>query len=182
MRLRSRLDLLIGSAVLTVLLIAIAYVGGLITDHDRDDLTPLHIPLALTSLVLATWLTWQGARAPWSRRWGPDRARRVRFGDDRLHCRGTTASATELGRAIVRDGGVGTAVAAAAVGPALTVADRIVDVGGTAALVVGDAAGAVQPSPAAPRPTDPRIRHPRRLALAAAAATCAARAAATSGT
>jgi hypothetical protein len=62
LRLRSRLDLLIGSAVLTVLLIAIAYVGGLITDSDRDDLTPLHIPLALTSLVLAAWLTWQAMR------------------------------------------------------------------------------------------------------------------------
>jgi hypothetical protein len=62
LRLRSRLDLLIGSAVLTVLLIAVAYVGGLITDHDRDGLTPLHIPLALSALVLAVWVTTQGLR------------------------------------------------------------------------------------------------------------------------
>jgi hypothetical protein len=68
LRLRSRLDLLLGGAVLTVLLLAIAYVGGLITDSERDDLIPLHIPLALTSLVLATWLTWQALRVTRSTR------------------------------------------------------------------------------------------------------------------
>jgi hypothetical protein len=60
LRLRSRLDLVLGSAVLTVLLIAVAYVGGLITDHGRDDLTPLHVPLALSALVLAVWVTTRG--------------------------------------------------------------------------------------------------------------------------
>jgi hypothetical protein len=59
LRLRSRLDLLVGGAVLTLLLIAVAYVGGLITDDGMDGLSPLHIPLALASLALASWLTWQ---------------------------------------------------------------------------------------------------------------------------
>jgi heme A synthase len=63
LRLRSRRDLLIGAAVLTVLLAGVAYVGGLITD-GMENLTPLHIPLALTSLVLATWVTSRGLRAP----------------------------------------------------------------------------------------------------------------------
>jgi heme A synthase len=63
LRLRSRLDLLIGSAVLSVLLIAVAYVGGLISENNMDNLIPLHIPLALATLALAVWVTWQGLRA-----------------------------------------------------------------------------------------------------------------------
>src|ERR1700749_5131513 len=44
-RLRSRRDLIIGSAVLVVLLIAEAYIGGLIGDHEALEV--IHFPLAL---------------------------------------------------------------------------------------------------------------------------------------
>ena len=55
-RLRSRGDLVIGAAALTVLLIIVAYIGGLISDDDKDSLIPLHIPLALLTLSVAVWL------------------------------------------------------------------------------------------------------------------------------
>ena len=55
-RLRSRRDLIIGAAALTVLLIVVAYIGGLITDDDMDYLTPLHIPMAMLTLAVAVWL------------------------------------------------------------------------------------------------------------------------------
>lgn len=56
LRLRSRRDLVIGAGALTVLLAGVAYVGGLISDDHMDYLIPLHIPLALCSLVLAVTL------------------------------------------------------------------------------------------------------------------------------
>jgi len=60
-RLRSRRDLVIGAAALTVLLIIVAYVGGLITDDEKDFLIPLHIPLALLTLALAVSLPLRAA-------------------------------------------------------------------------------------------------------------------------
>jgi hypothetical protein len=60
-RLRSRRDLVLGAGALTVLLIIIAYVGGLITDDDKDSLIPLHIPLALLALSLVVWLPLRAA-------------------------------------------------------------------------------------------------------------------------
>src|SRR3954454_24558982 len=62
-RLRSRRDLIIGAAALTVLLIVVAYIGGVITDDEKDSLIPLHIPLALIALVLAVSLSLRAARA-----------------------------------------------------------------------------------------------------------------------
>jgi hypothetical protein len=60
-RLRSRRDLVIGAAALTVLLIIVAYIGGVITDDEKDSLIPLHIPLALVTLVLAVSLPLRAA-------------------------------------------------------------------------------------------------------------------------
>jgi hypothetical protein len=55
-RLRSRKDLWIGSAALTVLLVLEAYVGGLIRDDSKDTLTAVHVPLAMAIMGLAIWL------------------------------------------------------------------------------------------------------------------------------
>jgi heme A synthase len=55
-RLRGRRDLVIGTIVLTVLLVLEAYIGGLIRDEGKDSLTPLHIPLALLLMAVAVWL------------------------------------------------------------------------------------------------------------------------------
>jgi hypothetical protein len=51
---RRRMDLVIGSAVFTVLLIAEAYIGGRI--GGSADLTAVHFPLALALMGLAVWL------------------------------------------------------------------------------------------------------------------------------
>jgi uncharacterized membrane protein len=61
-KLRSRRDLWIGSAALTVLLVLEAYLGGLIRDAGRDSLTPVHIPLAMAIMGLAVWLSVRAAR------------------------------------------------------------------------------------------------------------------------
>lgn len=59
-KLRSRLDLVVGSAVFTVLLVLEAYLGGLIGDHSR--LTVVHFPLAMALMGLAVWLPLRAAR------------------------------------------------------------------------------------------------------------------------
>jgi heme A synthase len=51
---RTRPDLLAGTAVLTVLLLVEAYLGGLIGDHA--GVTALHFPLAMAIMGLAVWL------------------------------------------------------------------------------------------------------------------------------
>ncbi|HEY6797789.1 MAG TPA: hypothetical protein VI248_24195 [Kineosporiaceae bacterium] len=61
-RLRARRDLWIGGAVLTVLLILEAYLGGLIADAGKDALTVVHIPLAMAIMALAVWLPVRAAR------------------------------------------------------------------------------------------------------------------------
>jgi heme A synthase len=53
-RLRSRRDLVIGSAALTVLLALEAFIGGEVYDHP--GLSVLHFPLALLLMALAVWL------------------------------------------------------------------------------------------------------------------------------
>jgi heme A synthase len=53
-QLRSRRDLILGTAALAVLLILEAYLGGLIGDHQ--DLEVIHFPLALVLMGLAVWL------------------------------------------------------------------------------------------------------------------------------
>lgn len=58
--LRSRLDLVIGSAVFTVLLVLEAYLGGIIGDHS--GLTAVHIPLAMGLMALAVYLPFRATR------------------------------------------------------------------------------------------------------------------------
>jgi hypothetical protein len=55
-KLRRRRDLWAGSAVLTVLLVLEAYVGGLIRDEHVDSLTAVHVPLAMAVMGLVIWL------------------------------------------------------------------------------------------------------------------------------
>jgi hypothetical protein len=55
-KLRRRKDLWIGSAVLTVLLVVEAYIGGLIVDDSKDTRTAVHVPLAMAVMALVIWL------------------------------------------------------------------------------------------------------------------------------
>ena len=62
-QLRSRRDLLAGTAVLLVLLIVEAYLGGRITDDGNNLLTAVHVPLALVLMGLAVWLPFRARSA-----------------------------------------------------------------------------------------------------------------------
>jgi hypothetical protein len=55
-KLRSRRDLVAGSVVLLVLLVAEAALGGLIADSGKDALTAVHVPLAMALMGLSVWL------------------------------------------------------------------------------------------------------------------------------
>lgn len=55
-KVRHRRDLAVGSAVLAVGLVVESYLGGLIKDHGKDDLVPVHVPLAMALMGLAVWL------------------------------------------------------------------------------------------------------------------------------
>ena len=59
-RLRSRRDLVVGSAALVVLLAFEAYLGGEIINNP--GLTVVHIPLALALMALAVWLPLRARR------------------------------------------------------------------------------------------------------------------------
>jgi uncharacterized membrane protein len=59
-KLRSRRDLVAGSAALVVLLALEAYLGGEIFEHQ--GLTVVHIPLALALMALAVWLPFRSRR------------------------------------------------------------------------------------------------------------------------
>lgn len=64
-KLRSHRSLWVVGAVFTVVLVLIAYLGGLISDDGMDSLIPVHVPLAMGSLLLGTWLavkSWRLAR------------------------------------------------------------------------------------------------------------------------
>jgi hypothetical protein len=61
-KLRSRRDLLVGSVLLTLLLVLEAYLGGLIVDEHKDALTVVHIPLAMALISLAVWLPLRARR------------------------------------------------------------------------------------------------------------------------
>ncbi len=61
-KLRSRLDLLVGSAMLAVLLMTESYLGGLIRDDSQDTLTAVHVPLAMAIMGLAVWLPLRARR------------------------------------------------------------------------------------------------------------------------
>jgi heme A synthase len=60
LKLRERRDLVIGTAVLVVLLVLEAFIGGLIEDHA--DVTAIHIPLAMGLMGLAVWLPFRAVR------------------------------------------------------------------------------------------------------------------------
>jgi hypothetical protein len=60
LKLRSRLDLVIGGIALTVLLVIEAYLGGLI--GNMPGAAMVHLPLALALMGLSIWLT---SRAMW---------------------------------------------------------------------------------------------------------------------
>jgi hypothetical protein len=61
-KLRDRLDLLVGSILLVVLLAGESYLGGLIRDHGKDSLTAVHVPLAMAIMGLVVWLPTRAAR------------------------------------------------------------------------------------------------------------------------
>ena len=53
---RSRRDLWIGSLALVVLLVIESYLGGLIRDDGKDNLTAVHVPLAMAIMAVSVWL------------------------------------------------------------------------------------------------------------------------------
>jgi len=55
-RLRSRKDLLVGSVLMAVLFLVESYLGGLIRDDGKDNLTAVHVPLAFALTALVVWL------------------------------------------------------------------------------------------------------------------------------
>ena len=57
---RQRRDLIIGSALLAVLLVAEAYIGGLIGAHSGA--TVIHFPIAMALMALAVWLPFRAVR------------------------------------------------------------------------------------------------------------------------
>jgi heme A synthase len=59
-KLRSRRDLVIGSAALTVLVFAESYIGGII--GDKPAAVAVHIPLAFAIFGLAMWLPMRTVR------------------------------------------------------------------------------------------------------------------------
>lgn len=61
-RLRDRRDLVVGSALFTVLLVLESFLGGLIGDHSA--LQVVHFPLALGLMGLAVWLPLRARRRP----------------------------------------------------------------------------------------------------------------------
>jgi heme A synthase len=54
MKLRSRRDLVTGTALLTVLIFVESYIGGLI--GDKPAAVAFHIPISFAILALAVWL------------------------------------------------------------------------------------------------------------------------------
>ncbi len=61
-KLRHRKDLWIGSALLALVLLAEAYVGGLIRDDSEDTLTAVHVPLGMLAMGLVTVLAVRALR------------------------------------------------------------------------------------------------------------------------
>ncbi len=59
---RSRKDLWVGGLIFTLLLVAEAYIGGLIVDDSQDALTVVHVPVAMALMGLAVWLPLRAAR------------------------------------------------------------------------------------------------------------------------
>lgn len=59
-KLRERKDLLLGTAALTVLLLAESYIGGIVGEHGAW--TAVHIPLAMALMGLVVWLPFRVSR------------------------------------------------------------------------------------------------------------------------
>ncbi len=55
-KLRRRRDLWLGTGILTLLIAAEAYLGGLIRENGKDNLTAIHVPLAMAMMALVVWL------------------------------------------------------------------------------------------------------------------------------
>jgi heme A synthase len=62
-RLRRRRDLWLGAAMLTVLLVLEAYLGGLIHDSGKESLTAFHVPLAMAIVGMTVWLLVRSRRS-----------------------------------------------------------------------------------------------------------------------
>jgi heme A synthase len=62
-RLRRRRDLWLGAAMLTVLLVLEAYLGGLIHDSGKESLTAVHVPLAMAIVGMTVWLLVRSRRS-----------------------------------------------------------------------------------------------------------------------
>jgi uncharacterized membrane protein len=60
-KLRQRRELWIGSLVLVVLLIVESWLGGEIRDGGKDNLTAVHVPLAMLLMALVVWLPFRAA-------------------------------------------------------------------------------------------------------------------------
>lgn len=61
-KVRERVDLWLGGAAFTALLLVESYLGGLIRDQGKDTLTAIHIPLAMCLMALAVWLPLRAVR------------------------------------------------------------------------------------------------------------------------
>jgi hypothetical protein len=61
LKLRHHRALVIGTALLTALLVFEGWLGGLIRDDGKDTLTAVHVPLGLAIMALATWLPTRAA-------------------------------------------------------------------------------------------------------------------------
>lgn len=61
LRLRSRLDVLVGSVAFVILLALEAFIGGLV--GEDQSLQIVHFPLAMALLGLAVWLPFRATRA-----------------------------------------------------------------------------------------------------------------------
>lgn len=61
-KLRRHRDLVIGSSLLSVLLVLEGYLGGAIRDDGKDSLTVVHVPLAMALMGLVVWLVTRALR------------------------------------------------------------------------------------------------------------------------
>ncbi len=60
-KLRARADLWIGAAVMAVVLVVEAYIGGIVGDHP--GITVVHFPLGMALMALAVYLPMRAARS-----------------------------------------------------------------------------------------------------------------------
>lgn len=56
-KLRDRRPLVVASVALAVVFLLESYLGGLIRDDGKDDLTAVHVPLGMAIMGLTVWLS-----------------------------------------------------------------------------------------------------------------------------